>query len=163
VDALKEYPFSIAVIGYAGFFLIFVSILFCFHNVLILTSKTTQEKLKKDKGIVTGKLRANPYMYPTAWKNIGRTLCCRKLKAKSKITWELYNYSFGLKEELIEYYKAKDKENIGKNPEIDGSYRKIYEMEPSVEILRMSTKKSLRSNEKSGYIDDNDMDFADLN
>ena len=55
--ALKAYPFSMAVIFYAVFFLFFVSILFCFHNSLLCRSKTTLEKLKQDEGVVKGAYR----------------------------------------------------------------------------------------------------------
>lgn len=94
-EALADYPVSVVIVAYSALFMIFVTTLFCYHNILILTSKTTAEKLKKDKGEVTGKLRGNPYMYVGVFKNINRTLCCRKMQMKSKMTWELYNYSYG--------------------------------------------------------------------
>jgi len=70
IDTMKAYPYSLIVIFYACFFGLFVSILFIFHSVLITTFKTTQERLKKDKGEATGSIRANPYMYASTWTNI---------------------------------------------------------------------------------------------
>ena len=67
MKSIKEYPFSLAVLCYGIFFLIFVSTLCCFHTVLIKDFKTTAELLKKEQGEATGQLRKNPYSYNSYW------------------------------------------------------------------------------------------------
>jgi len=49
-DTLARYPISAFAAVYGFLFLIFVSILFVFHTMLIGDFKTTQEKMKKDRG-----------------------------------------------------------------------------------------------------------------
>jgi hypothetical protein len=106
MNAIKAYPFTIVTIGYAIMFLLFVTALLCFHTVLIKDAKTTQEKLKQEPGEATGHFKSNPYSYSSTFKNISSTLCCRPRKSHSKLTWELYLYSLGLMEELLEYWSA---------------------------------------------------------
>jgi palmitoyltransferase ZDHHC9/14/18 len=50
-NSFKAYPFTFIIILYAVLFLIFTSVLFLFHVNLISDFKSTQEKLKVDKGI----------------------------------------------------------------------------------------------------------------
>jgi palmitoyltransferase ZDHHC9/14/18 len=106
LDSIKTYPFSVVLILYGIFFGLFVSILFIFHSILITSFKTTQERLKKDKGEASGTFRANPYMYSRTIKNVCRSICWRTRKSKSKLTWELYIYSLGLKDDLQEFWEA---------------------------------------------------------
>jgi hypothetical protein len=104
--ALQKKPIQLILAGYAIFFLLFVSLLFGFHSMLISSFKTTQEKLKADKGEATGKYRANPYMYSSFCLNWRRSLCCRRRPYNSKITWELYLYSLGFTEKLKEFWES---------------------------------------------------------
>ena len=49
-DSLSAYPMSAFNIIYAFIFSLFVTALFGFHTFLIKDYKTTQERLKRDKG-----------------------------------------------------------------------------------------------------------------
>jgi hypothetical protein len=75
---------------------------------LISDYKSTQEKLKKDKGICENEFSKNPYSYQNCVKNWIRTLWVRKNHYFSKITWEFYMYSKGETEQLKDYWKAQD-------------------------------------------------------
>lgn len=104
VDTLKDYPLSFGLIVYGMVFGAFVTVLFMFHTVLISEFKTTQEKLKKDKGLAKGQYRASPHSYTSLVTNCCRTLCSRRNTFDSLITWELYLYSKGDHEQLEEYW-----------------------------------------------------------
>lgn len=128
-----------AVILYACFFLLFVTTLFFFHNHILCTSKTTVEQLRKESGLATGSYRSNPYMYPGRCRNIYRTLCCRRLAYRSKLTWEFYNYSISNKEALELFYQARDKAQ--KRQGMKEPFTKVFEMEQSVSIYKPSSTK----------------------
>ena len=107
IDQVKENISSLIICIYACIFMIFVSTLFFFHIGLIKDFKTTQEKLKKDKGDADNKHKLSPYSYPTCCMNYKRTLCCRRRKSQSKLTWELYLFSNGLGDQLREYWDSR--------------------------------------------------------
>ena len=95
LKALKDYPFSLVLVIYASFFCLFVTILFCFHNHLLVNSKTTHERLKNEYGLAKGTYRSSPFRYAGCFNNIWRSICSRRSKYFSKINWEFYNYSIG--------------------------------------------------------------------
>jgi palmitoyltransferase ZDHHC9/14/18 len=80
---------------YCIIFLIFLSVLLGFHTILISESKTTQEKLKRDKDIASGAYSGSPHRYGGSrfcafFENLGKAVCCRRNPYDSKLTWELY-------------------------------------------------------------------------
>ena len=116
--SIASYPFSVVVIIYAFVFVVFLTVLFVFHTSLISEFKTTQEKLKQDKGLATGNYVNCPHRYDgnkffSILNNFKKALCCRNNKYFSKITWELYLYSMGYADELNELWEAEEKrENL---------------------------------------------------
>ena len=91
---------------YSFIFFIFLTVLFVFHAILICEGKTTQEKLKRDKGVARGSYSLSPH------RHFGNAPCSSLLNCKkilcggpamlyhSKMSWELYLYSLGYLEEL---------------------------------------------------------------
>ena len=116
--SIASYPFSVVLIIYAFVFVIFLTVLFVFHTSLISEFKTTQEKLKQDRGLATGNYVNCPHRYDgnkffSILSNFKKALCCRNNKYFSKITWELYLYSMGYADELNELWEAEEKrENL---------------------------------------------------
>lgn len=100
INSLKQYPYTCILIIYGLIFSIFVTVLLFFHINLISDFKSTQEKLKKDKGISDNTFSMSPYSYQSIITNWLKTLCTRRNRYKSKMTWEFYNYSKGNTESL---------------------------------------------------------------
>lgn len=117
-------------IVYGLIFSIFVTVLFLFHVNLISDFKSTQEKLKKDKGISENTYSMNPYSYQSGWTNWIKTLCSRRNKYYSKISWEFYQYSKGETDILQEFWKAQEKRG--------SKDTKIFDQEKSIDILSSS-------------------------
>ena len=93
---------------YALVFFIFLSVLLGFHTLLIGEFKTTQEKLKRDKGLASGVYSQSPYRYGGSrccayCTNCWKALCGRRNLYHSKMSWELYLGSLGFVDEYMEY------------------------------------------------------------
>ena len=113
IDALGAAPFSPALLLYALVFLIFLTVLLGFHTMLIGDFKTTQEKLKRDKGLASGRTSQSPFRYGGSrtcayCTNFWKALCGRRNVYNSKMSWELYLNSLGLLEEYMEYQAGQE-------------------------------------------------------
>ena len=105
IDSLAAYPFSLILLVYSLVFFVFLTVLVAFHTILICESKTTQEKLKRDKGVARGTYSRSPHRHGgnkccSNWTNCSKALCARTTIYDSKMSWELYLYSLGYLEEL---------------------------------------------------------------
>jgi uncharacterized membrane protein YeiB len=123
---MQAYPFSMFIIFYGAVMGLFVTVLMLFHVSLITEFKSTQEKLKKDKGMTADKFTNAPFSYQSILKNWIKTLCSRRNKYKSKISWELYKWSTGNIEALNEFWTAQEKR--------EKEFTRINKIEKSVEI-----------------------------
>lgn len=115
IDSLAAYPFSIILLVYSLIFFIFLTVLVGFHTILICESKTTQEKLKRDKGVVVGSYSRSPHRHGgnkccSNLTNCRKVLCARTAQYQSKMTWELYLYSLGYLDELNEYWQGQEEQ-----------------------------------------------------
>lgn len=113
VDALGAAPFSPVLLLYAFVFLIFLTVLLGFHTLLIGDFKTTQERLKRDKGLASGRTSQSPFRYGGSrmcayCMNCWKALCGRRNIYHSKMSWELYLNSLGLIEEYMEYQAGQE-------------------------------------------------------
>ena len=90
-----------------------MTVLHGFHCILIGDFKTTQEKLKKDKGYVSGAYISSPHRYGgnnmcSCCENFSKALCCRRNVYHSKMSWELYISSLGMTEEYDAYVEGQN-------------------------------------------------------
>ena len=63
LHTMEAYPFSMFVIIYGLVMGLFVTMLLLFHTHLITNFKSTQEQLKKDKGVCGDRFSSSPYSY----------------------------------------------------------------------------------------------------
>jgi hypothetical protein len=75
---MQAYPMSMIMILYGSVMGLFVTVLMLFHISLIVEFKSTQEKLKKDKGNAQDKFSNAPFSYQSTCKNCFRSLCSRR-------------------------------------------------------------------------------------
>lgn len=141
------------IILYSGFFMIFVSVLFCFHNLLISKDKTTAEFLKREKGLVRSGLRENPYSYGSLCLNFNKTICCRRLKYRSKLTYEFVAQNDD-PDGLLEFYVCKE-QAMGKQ------FKKLHELEKTVSVYKPSKDSFSSDRIDPLLIDDIDINFRD--
>ena len=97
-------------------------------------------------------------MYNGVCKNISRSVCWSTRKSKSKLSWELYIYSLGLKDDLAEFWEAQDKYN--KKRSSDDSFTRIDKLEKSVEIYKPPKSSRSESSSKKSKIFDNDIKIS---
>lgn len=124
---MQAYPFSMFIMIYGVVMGIFVTILMLFHVALINEFKTTQERLKKDKGTNNDKFSMSPHSHQSLITNWVRTLCNRKSQYKSKISWELLHWSKGDLSVLNAYWKSQEQR--------DKKFKRICKLEESVSIF----------------------------
>ena len=86
------------------------------------------------------------------------------------MTWELYLYSLGMRTELLEYWEEREREKEVKRKKgikIEESFRRIDEIEKSVEIFDNGKKHSKNNSSVGGSkvqmrFDDNLLDQEDI-